>query len=135
MDEERWAIVELMGHAKFAGSIRRGQLLEISVPESPSNPAFTKEVGWGAVFGITPCSESVARRAAEVIHRRGSSSMGRFAPSAAIPVQDPDALNLIDNPMEVVDLGAARTGVMVQEWKENQRLAAAAAHDNEEFPL
>lgn len=132
MDEEKWAIVELMGHMRFAGSIRRGQLLEISVPETPSNPAFTKEVGWGAVFGITPCSESVARRAAEVINRMGDS---RYQSSAAIPVQDADALNLINDPMQVVDLEAARTGVMVREWKENQRLAAAAAHDNEEIPF
>lgn len=130
MDEKQWAIVELMGHRKFAGSVRRGQMLEISIPETPNNPAFVKEFGWGSVYGITPCSESVARRAAEVLSDQGRPS--RFDESVSLAgIYDPDALNMVADPMQDIDLDGARSGAMREEWEENQRLAAAAVGDDE----
>jgi len=43
---ETWAIVEVMGHQRYAG------------------PAFEKHLGPSSIFAITPCTEAVARAAA-----------------------------------------------------------------------
>lgn len=63
-----WAIVEVMGHNRFAGYVSQEifaglAFIRIDVPETESTKAFTKLVGPSSIFGITPCSEEVARRA------------------------------------------------------------------------
>lgn len=97
---EGWAIVEQMGHNRYAGRISEFQiggaaLIRIEVPaiperrhkikqdwdpqtgdyytdgprevESviPARQAFTKLIGVQSIFAITPCTEEVARAAAE----------------------------------------------------------------------
>lgn len=67
--ESGWAIVELMGHARFAGfcseeSMFGGAMLRIDVPETDDQAAFTKYYGGGAIYAFTPCTEETARRAA-----------------------------------------------------------------------
>lgn len=74
-----WAIVELFGHKRIAGHLSSqvvagGSLVRIDVPETPADrhPAtagYTKLVGVAAIYGITPVSEEVARRAAREIER------------------------------------------------------------------
>lgn len=70
-----WAIVELMGHIQMAGlvTIMPDGLRLIEVPAVPEGralynehaiPAHTCEVGPGAIFRLTYCDESLARRAA-----------------------------------------------------------------------
>jgi hypothetical protein len=79
---EGWAIVELFGHKRMAGfvssqEIAGGSLVRIDVPETtgsvtdgaPPTKAYTKLVGVAAIYGITPCEESVARLAARSIER------------------------------------------------------------------
>lgn len=76
---EGWAIVELFGHKRMAGHVSSqvvagGALVRIDVPETaadrqPATAAYTKLVGIAAVYGITPVSEEVARRAAREIER------------------------------------------------------------------
>ncbi len=74
-----WAIVELFGHKRLAGHVSSqvvagGSLVRIDVPETPADTrpvtqAYTKLVGVAAIYGITPVTEDVARRAAREIER------------------------------------------------------------------
>ena len=132
MDEKKWAMVELMGHRKFAGSIERGQMLVITIPETPNNPQFIKEFGWGSVYGITPCSESVARRAAEVLLHNGYWPYGE---GVAIPVFDDHGLNMVSDPMDEIDLEKARSGELLEEWEEERRRLATAEANSPDFPF
>lgn len=70
---ETWAIVEVMGHSRYAGLVSEQQLggasfVRIDVPElvvrEQTLPAFTKLLGSSAIFSITPCDEETARKAA-----------------------------------------------------------------------
>lgn len=87
-----WAIVELLGHKKMAGflseqPIAGGVMLRVDVPETspseaersraravegwspPATVGYTKLVGLGSIYGITPVTEDVARLAAREIER------------------------------------------------------------------
>lgn len=64
-----WAIVEVMGHKVYAGravevTIAGAAFLRIDVPAKEGREAFTKIVGAGSIYCITPCTEEVAMRAA-----------------------------------------------------------------------
>lgn len=91
---ECWAIVEVMGHSKYAGyvseqAIGGASFVRVDVPEciyeeeecavdergyadyslpriksTVSVPAFTKLLGQSSIFAITPTTEDLARRAA-----------------------------------------------------------------------
>lgn len=57
-----WCIVELMGHVTLAGYVTEQELggtkmIRIDVPESERGPKFTKLVGAGSIYGITPVDE------------------------------------------------------------------------------
>lgn len=66
-----WAVVEIMGHKKFAGHVTehsvggagfiRVDVPEISLPAGEVLPAFTKIFGAGSIYCLTPCTESTAR--------------------------------------------------------------------------
>lgn len=79
---EGWAIMELFGHKRLAGfvssqEVAGGSLVRIDVPateggpedHAPATRAYTKLVGVAAIYGITPCEEALARRAARTIER------------------------------------------------------------------
>jgi hypothetical protein len=87
---ETWAIVEVMGHNRFAGFVQQvpmggAAMIRIDVPAIPDHeeeydewsgtvsagmkkkkrkvqgsPAFTKFLGVSSIFAITPCSKEVA---------------------------------------------------------------------------
>lgn len=66
-----WALVELMGHQKTAGQIEEitlaGQeFLLLHVPAGKNSQAFSKILGPGSIWGITPVSEEQARAAVNV---------------------------------------------------------------------
>lgn len=66
---EEWCIVEIMGHARFAGRVTEQPLggssfVRVDVPAVNEQPAFTKLFGAGSIYAITPCTEEVARAAA-----------------------------------------------------------------------
>lgn len=67
---ESWAIIELFGHNKIAGLVTEqtfggSSLLRVDVPEvDADHPAFTKFFGIGAIYGMTPTTETNARAAA-----------------------------------------------------------------------
>lgn len=69
MDEkksfEQWAIVEVMGHARYAGlvteqAIGGASFVRVDVPEVDDLPKFTKLFGSPAIFSITPVTREVA---------------------------------------------------------------------------
>lgn len=72
---ETWALVEVFGHQHYAGKVTDQAVggcnfVRVDVPEVPDGrtggllPAFTKLLGQGAIFSITPCTEATARNAA-----------------------------------------------------------------------
>lgn len=67
-----FAIVELFGHARIAGRVTEqviaGQgFIRVDVPETPSQPGFTRMFGPSAIYSITPVSEEIATAAAHSI--------------------------------------------------------------------
>jgi len=87
--KEFWAIVEVMGHTKYAGFISEHTMagcafIRIEIPEIPAEtegvgvdrrviretiPGFTKLLGPSSIFAITPVPEERARADAKVINR------------------------------------------------------------------
>jgi hypothetical protein len=69
---DQWALVELFGHTKIAGrvteqTIAGGALVRVDVPETKSNPAFTRFFGISAIYSINPVTEDVAKHIADQI--------------------------------------------------------------------
>jgi hypothetical protein len=67
---DSWAILELFGHRKLAGRVTEatlagGSFLRIDVPGLDGETAATQFYGPSAIYAITPCEESVARRFAQ----------------------------------------------------------------------
>lgn len=67
-----WCIVELFGHSRIAGhcteeNIAGSNMLRVDVPETKTQPAFTKYYGSSSIYGITPVDENTALIAAENI--------------------------------------------------------------------
>jgi hypothetical protein len=67
---DQWCIVELFGHQRIAGRCTEKNLfgtnfLQVDVPETKSQPAFSKLFGGAAVYAINPVDESTARLAVE----------------------------------------------------------------------
>lgn len=70
---DTWAIVELFGHSRIAGKIYEKaiagtNMLVVDVPETKRQPAFTRMLGGAAIYAINPCTEELARLAAESIN-------------------------------------------------------------------
>ena len=83
---DEWALVEVMGHQQYAGRVTEqviggASFLRVDVPECEGRPAFTKILGAGSIFCITPCSEEVARAMAL---RMGSVPLSRLALPAPV---------------------------------------------------
>lgn len=67
---EIWGIVELFGHQRIAGKLTEqnvagNNMLRVDVPESESNPSFTRFLNHAAIYAINPTTEEVARLSAK----------------------------------------------------------------------
>jgi hypothetical protein len=67
---DQWAIVEIFGHAKFAGRVTEqaiggASFVRVDIPAIDGYPAFTKLFGASAIYSITPVSEEIACKAAK----------------------------------------------------------------------
>lgn len=65
-----WCVVELFGHARIAGkcseqNIAGTNFLRVDVPETKSNPPFTRFFGAASIYSINPVDESAAKIVAE----------------------------------------------------------------------
>ena len=78
---ETWAIVEVMGHRSFAGYVTEqpiggASFVRVDVPEvadrgnGPVLKAFTKLLGAGSIYAISPCTEETARAYAAQLRER-----------------------------------------------------------------
>lgn len=72
---EQWCIVEVLGHRVFAGMVGEQQIagagfIRIDVPPVPGCQEFTKLIGPGSIYAITPCTEQVARQMATNLRER-----------------------------------------------------------------
>jgi hypothetical protein len=81
---DSWAVVELMGHVKWAGKVSEEvvfgtPMVRIDVPETSRQPAFTKFYGANSIYCLTPTTEEVAKRVAETIY--GTPIVGYIPPS------------------------------------------------------
>lgn len=70
-----WAIVEVMGHSKYAGRVSEYAglgvpLVRVEIPAVGGQAACERLLGAGAIFRITPVTERVAREAARSIAER-----------------------------------------------------------------
>lgn len=72
---DQWCIVEVMGHSRFAGRVTEQAVggcsfIRVDVPECDGRSAFTKLLGGGSIFALTPCTEQVARAAGRSFRAR-----------------------------------------------------------------
>lgn len=100
---DQWAIVELMGHQQIAGrvteeSIGGSAFIRVDVPEQPARkavqqwdsdqpsiPPYTRYLSSGAIYAINPCSEKVAKMAAERMRTRPAIPYAVHQPSLPSP--------------------------------------------------
>lgn len=66
---DQWAIVEIMGHQRYAGRVREQSVggcnfVRVDVPGSDAMQSFTKLFGQSSIYCITPVDEETARAAA-----------------------------------------------------------------------
>jgi hypothetical protein len=64
---DEWAIVEVMGRQTFAGRVTEQifggtSFVRVDVPAVNGTPAFTKLIGAGSIYAITPTTEEVVGR-------------------------------------------------------------------------
>lgn len=65
-----WGVIQLMGHVRFAGLMRKASVLgapaiRVDVPDSGEGyPGFTKFVAPGSLYDVTPTTEETAREMA-----------------------------------------------------------------------
>lgn len=75
---ETWAVLELFGHRTLAGKVTEQAIggctfVRVDVPpirvegEGTVRDGFCKFLGQAAIYSITPCSEEIARAAAQHI--------------------------------------------------------------------
>lgn len=95
---DEWAVVEIMGHKKYAGHVTehamggasfvRIDVPEITLQDGQKLAAFTKLFGAGSVYCISPCTEETAKAFAA---RLMAESFSRFeAPRLPAPAVDKD---------------------------------------------
>jgi hypothetical protein len=82
-EPDTYAVVDVLGHQTFAGKVSEHVIggtafIRVDVPEmpeirtetyrgenvSPKIPAYSKLIGAGSIYAITPCSEEVALKVA-----------------------------------------------------------------------
>ena len=106
---ESWAIVEIMGHRKLAGRVTEetiggSAMLRIDVPpvdaregsygqKLESRAQFTQYFGGSAIFSITPCTEKVARQAADRFRDYPVELVSHQSDQPRLPFRDDDFLD------------------------------------------
>lgn len=63
---DEWAIVDVMGHQRYVGKVSEqviaGQgFVRVDVPKTDKVQAWTKLIGTGSIYAITPVSEEIAK--------------------------------------------------------------------------
>src|ERR1043166_5150181 len=71
---DQWAKVELFGHQVIVGRVTEatlagGSFIQVDVPATNGNPAYTRFFGPSAIYSITPVSEQIARDLLQVYRK------------------------------------------------------------------
>jgi hypothetical protein len=66
---EAWGLLELFGHTKLAGLLTEETIggvhfIRIDIPKVDGTPGHTRYFTQGAIYGMSPTTEDVARRLA-----------------------------------------------------------------------
>lgn len=69
---ELFAIVELFGHNRMAGKVSEQSIgvatfIRVDVPETTTQPKFTRLLNPNSIYAINPVTEEVANQMAEMI--------------------------------------------------------------------
>lgn len=69
-----FAIVELFGHQKMAGTVTEQNIggasfVRVDVPETEKQPAFTRLLNPSAIYAINPVTEDVMRLKVSQLHQ------------------------------------------------------------------
>jgi hypothetical protein len=96
-----WALVELFGHTKIAGrcteqNIAGTNMLRVDVPETKSQPAFTRFFGSSAIYAINPMDEQSTRIIVEKLQQA--------------PINSYDVSAVMKKHQELLLEGSARAG-------------------------
>ncbi len=70
-----WAVIELFGHQVIAGAVSKVEpfgspMVQVDVPATDDQPAFTRQFNPSAIYGITYVSEAVALATAREVHHK-----------------------------------------------------------------
>ena len=70
-----WAVIELFGHQVIAGAVSKVEpfgspMVQVDVPATDSQPAFTRLFNPSAIYGINYVSEAVALATAREVHHK-----------------------------------------------------------------
>lgn len=87
---ESWAIIELFGHQRMAGFVTEATIggqsfVRVDVPEVEGHEAYTRFLGNGAIYAMTPCDENTARRAAAAFRPKPVQAWELPEPNLALP--------------------------------------------------
>ena len=105
---ESWAVVEVMGHKRFAGfvteqTIAGAAFVRVDVPQvqvdagGETLPAFTKLLGAASIYALTPCTEETARAfAAKMRERAFATYEAPRLTSVAIATKDQEPEYVLD---------------------------------------
>ena len=105
---ESWCIVEVMGHRQFSGyvteqAIGGASFVRVDVPavevHGEQLPAFTKLLGAGSIYAISPCTEETARAFAAQSRQRSFSIYE--APRLAAPTTEREGKHCVDCGVEL----------------------------------
>lgn len=67
---DEWAIVDVMGHQRYVGRVTEQVIagtgfVRVDVPATEKVQAWTKLIGTGSIYAITPVTEEIAKAMAE----------------------------------------------------------------------
>lgn len=67
---DQWGIVDVLGHQRYVGRVTEQVIagtgfVRVDVPATAKVPAWTKLIGTGSIYAITPVSEEIALAMAE----------------------------------------------------------------------
>jgi len=90
---DAWGLLELFGHQRLAGRISDQTIggvhfIRIDVPQVGDAPAYSRFFTQGAIYGLTPTTEEVARGLAQQLR---AVPVSRYdMPRLAAPARDSD---------------------------------------------
>jgi hypothetical protein len=122
---EGWAVVEMLGHKKLSGFVTEqpiagAALLQVDVPETTHRKhvggfdghvvevkaAYSKLIGVGSIYCMTPCTEEVARAVAQELERYNDPlpvTLPKYLAAVSSPTEEPTDADILDDDLTEED--------------------------------